>query len=256
MLKRIIITLSVLLLPAQLFAAEGEMGHIKYDKEGQMEPYQVEYDLADKASLQHGAKLFVNYCLSCHSAGYMRYNRMGRDLGISDKEIEKYMGFITDSEGKFKVGALMEANLSEEQARAAFNTVPPDLSLTARSRGPDWIYTYLLSFYRDETAASGWNNALFPHVAMPHVLSHLQGTQRAVMTKDGRHIDHLELATPGTLDQKQYDQAVYDLTNFMVYLAEPAKLVRYRIGVFVILFLIILAIPAYLLNKEYWKDVH
>ncbi|MDX5150866.1 MAG: cytochrome c1 [Acidiferrobacterales bacterium] len=257
MLKKIIITLSVLLLPVHVFAAEGEMGnHIKYDKEGQMEPYNFDYDLKDQDSLQHGAKLFVNYCLSCHSAGYMRYNRMGKDLGISDKEIEKYMGFITDNEGKFKVGALMKANLSAEQAKAAFNTVPPDLSLTARSRGPEWIYTYLLSFYRDETAASGWNNALFPHVAMPHVLSHLQGTQRAVMTADGRHIDHLELVTPGTLDKTQYEKAVRDLTNFMVYLAEPAKLVRYRIGVFVILFLIILAIPAYLLNKEYWKDVH
>jgi len=256
MLKKIIITLSVLMLPVQVFAAEGEMGHIKYDKEGQMEPYQFEYDLNDRESLQHGAKLFVNYCLSCHSASYMRYNRMGQDLGISDKEIADYMGFITDSEGKFKVGALMKANLSEEQARAAFNTVPPDLSLTARSRGPEWVYTYLLSFYRDETAASGWNNVLFPHVAMPHVLSHLQGTQRPVMTADGAHIDHLELSTPGSLDQKQYEKDVYDLTNFMVYLAEPAKLVRYRIGVFVILFLIVLAIPAYLLNKEYWKDIH
>ena len=256
MLKKIIITLSVLLLPAQVFAAEGEMGHIKYDKEGQMEPYHFSYDLNDKDSLQHGAKLFVNYCLSCHSASYMRYNRMGKDLGISDKEIQEYMGFITDNEGKFKVGALMKANLSEDQARAAFNTVPPDLSVTARSRGPNWVYTYLLSFYRDESAPSGWNNALFPHVAMPHVLSHLQGTQRAVMTADGRHIDHLELAVPGTLDQKQYEKDVYDLTNFMVYLAEPAKLIRYRIGVFVFLFLVILAIPAYLLNKEYWKDIH
>jgi len=256
MLKKIIITLSVLLLPAQLFAAEGEMGHIKYDKEGQMEPYHFSYDLNDKVSLQHGAKLFVNYCLSCHSAGYMRYNRMGEDLGISNDDIKEYMGFIPDAEGKFKVGELMKANISEEQAKAAFNTVPPDLSLTARSRGPDWIYTYLLSFYRDESAPSGWNNVLFPHVAMPHVLSHLQGTQRPVMDKDGHRIDHLELATPGTLSPKEYTQDVYDLTNFMVYLAEPAKLVRYKIGVFVVLFLIILAIPAYLLNKEYWKDVH
>jgi len=256
MLKKILFTLSVLIIPMHAFASNSTLEHFKYDAEGQMLPFAYEYDLNDRDSLQHGAKLFVNYCLSCHSAGYMRYNRMGKDLGISDKEIQEYMGFITDNEGKFKVGALMEANLSAEQAKAAFNTVPPDLSLTARSRGPEWVYTYLLSFYRDETAPSGWNNALFPHVAMPHVLSHLQGTQRTVKSEGGEHIDHLELAVPGSLDQKQYEKDVYDLTNFMVYLAEPAKLVRYRIGLFVVLFLLVLAIPAYLLNKEYWKDIH
>jgi len=245
MLKRMIIALSLMVMPGLVLASEG---HIKLDP--------VNIDLGDKASLQRGAKLFVNYCLSCHSASYMRYNRMGADLGISDKEIEKYMGFITDKEGKFKVGALMQANLSADEAKAAFNTVPPDLSLTARSRGPEWIYTYLRSFYQDEKAVSGWNNVVFPSVAMPHVLAGLQGTQRAVMSEDGKVIEKLEMAKAGSMEKADYDKAVRDLTNFMVYLAEPAKLVRYRIGIYVILFLLILAVPAYLLNKEYWKDVH
>jgi ubiquinol-cytochrome c reductase cytochrome c1 subunit len=243
-MKRILVALS-LMLPSLGFAAGG---HAKLDP--------VDIDLGDQASLQRGAKLFVNYCLSCHSAAYMRYNRMGADLGISDKEIEQYMGFITDEQGKFKVGALMKANLSTETAKAAFNTVPPDLSLTARSRTPEWIYTYMRSFYQDEKAVSGWNNVVFPSVAMPHVLADLQGTQRAVMTADGKTVEHLEMARAGRMEKKEYDAAVRDLTNFMVYLAEPAKLVRYEIGIYVIIFLLILAIPAYLLNREYWKDIH
>lgn len=245
MLKRIIVALSLVLMPGLLMAAGG---HAKLDH--------VSIDLGDKPSLQRGAKLFVNYCLSCHSAAYMRYNRMGADLGISDKQVEQYMGFITDKEGKFKVGALMQANLSAETAKAAFNTLPPDLSLTARSRGPEWIYTYMRGFYRDEKAVSGWNNVVFPSVAMPHVLAGLQGTQRAVMHEDGHTVERLEMAKAGSMEKKEFDSAMRDLTNFMVYLAEPAKLVRYEIGIYVILFLLVLAIPAYLLNKEYWKDIH
>lgn len=244
-MRRLIITLSLMAMPGLALASGG---HAKLDH--------VDIDLGDQASLQRGARLFVNYCLSCHSAAYMRYNRMGADLGISDKEIEQYMGFITDKEGKFKVGALMKANLSAEDAKAAFNTVPPDLSLTARSRTPEWFYTYMRSFYQDEKAVSGWNNVVFPSVAMPHVLAGLQGTQRAVMSEDGKTIVHLELAKAGTMEKQDYDNAIRDLTNFMVYLAEPAKLVRYEIGIYVLLFLIVLAIPAYLLNKEYWKDIH
>lgn len=246
MMKRMIIAVSLLIAPGVLLAS-GE--HHKLDK--------VDIDLSDKQSLQRGAKLFMNYCLSCHSASYMRYNRMGADLGISDKQIEKYMGFITGPDGKFKVGGLMKANLSVDEAKAAFNTVPPDLSLTARSRTPEWVYTYLRSFYSDPSRPTGWNNAIFPSVAMPNVLAHLQGTQRAIMDgKEGKTIEKLELERAGTMDKKEFDSAMRDLTNFMVYLSEPAQLVRYRIGLYVLLFLFILAIPAYLLNKEYWKDVH
>lgn len=245
MLKKLIVTLSLLLISGLALASGG---HVKLDS--------VDVDLGDQASLQRGARLFVNYCLSCHSAAYMRYNRMGADLGISDKQIEENMGFITDSGGKFKIGALMKSNLSAEVAMAAFGIVPPDLSLTGRSRGPEWIYTYMRSFYQDEKKVTGWNNAIYPGVAMPHVLAGLQGTQRAVMSADGKTIDHLELAKAGTMEKSEFDGTMRDLTNFMVYLAEPAKLVRYEIGIYVILFLFIMAIPAYFLNKEYWKDIH
>jgi ubiquinol-cytochrome c reductase cytochrome c1 subunit len=250
-MKKVLITVMLALLPAVSFAAaEKSCGEIDCDH--------VNVDLGDRDSLQRGARLFVNYCLSCHSASYMRYNRMAKDLGIGDKMVGKYMGFITDKEGKFKVGALMEANMTPEVAKATFNTVPPDLSDVARSRGPDWIYTYMRSFYRDNTP-SGWNNAVFPHVAMPNVLYGMQGVQRAVFTtkKDGeREFDRFEVEKPGTLSEKQYDAAMRDLTNFMVYLGEPAKLVRYRLGVFVLLFLAVLLLFSWLLKKDYWKDIH
>jgi ubiquinol-cytochrome c reductase cytochrome c1 subunit len=246
-MKKLISTIVLALLPAWAFGAGG---HVKLDH--------VKVDLNDQASLQTGAKLFVNYCLSCHSASYMRYNRMAQDIGLTEKQVEDYMGFITDAKGKFKVGALMQATLSADDARAAFNTVPPDLSLTARSRGADWIYTYLRSFYRD-TTASGWNNTAFPNVSMPHVLFDLQGSQRAVYKTDEhghKTITGFEMETAGSMNPAEYDKAVRDLTTFMVYLGEPAKLVRYRMGVLVIVFLLAFLVVAYLLKKEYWKDVH
>ncbi|MBE9515654.1 MAG: cytochrome c1 [Proteobacteria bacterium] len=209
----------------------------------------VDIDMSDKASLQRGARLFMNYCMSCHSAAFMRYNRMGRDLGLTDELVEKNLMFASD-----KVGSLMKASITEEAAKAAFNTVPPDLSLTGRSRGADWIYTYMRSFYRDTGAVSGWNNSLFDRVAMPHVLYDLQGEQRAVI-KDGK-VSGFEMAKAGSMTVEEYDAAVRDLTNFMVYLAEPAKLVRYRIGGYVMIFMFIFFFVAYLLKKEYWKDIH
>lgn len=234
----------------------------------------VKVDLNDQASLQRGARLFMNYCLSCHSASYMRYNRMAADLGIPEDMMVKNMEFIPDLKGDFKAGALMKSNMSPEVAKAAFNTVPPDLSLVGRSRGPEWFYTYMRSFYRDESRPSGWNNIVFPNVSMPHVLVELQGQQRAVyrtekhdveVMEKGKKVkkvdeekvfDHFELEKPGSMSTEQFDGAMRDLTNFMVYLAEPAKLVRYRIGIVVLVFLAIFMVIAYLLKKEYWKDVH
>jgi ubiquinol-cytochrome c reductase cytochrome c1 subunit len=250
-MNKVLITIILALLPAVSFAAvEKSCGEIECDH--------VSIDLHDQASLQRGAHLFVNYCLSCHSASYMRYNRMGADLGISDSMLKKYMGFIPDKEGKFKVGELMKANMTADVAKAAFNTVPPDLSDVARSRGADWFYTYMRSFYRDNTP-SGWNNAVFPHVAMPDVLYGLQGIQRAVFKTepDGEKIfEHFEMQQPGKMTEKQYNNAMRDLTNFMVYMGEPAKLVRYRLGIYVMLFLAVLLLFSWLLKKDYWKDIH
>ena len=241
MIKIIIIALS-LSIPALSLAAGN---HVKLDS--------VDIDLGDKASLQRGARIFINYCLSCHSAGYMRYNRMGKDLGISDELVSGNLLFAAD-----KIGELMKAVMPAEDAKKAFGTVPPDLTLVTRSRGPEWFYTYMRSFYRDESSASGWNNIVFPNVAMPHVLYAWQGEQRAIFREhEGRQIfDHFEVGSVGSMSKETYTGAIRDLTNFMVYLGEPAKLVRYRIGTYVIIFLLIFLFISYLLKKEFWKDIH
>jgi ubiquinol-cytochrome c reductase cytochrome c1 subunit len=242
-MKKLFLIVSLLVLaPSVTLAASSD---VKLDK--------VKINLNDKKSLQRGARIFVNYCLSCHSAGYMRYSRLGEDLGISEELVQENLLFAAD-----KVGDLMKAVMPKEDAMAAFGTVPPDLTLTARSRGPEWIYTYMRSFYRDEKESSGWNNVVFPKVAMPHVLYEWQGQQRAIFEKDEHGVTHFKeftLERPGTMSSKEYDAAMRDLTNFFVYLGEPAKLERYRLGVFVILFLLVLAVLSWLLKKEYWKDV-
>lgn len=263
-MKKTVLVLLCVLAPGLALAGGG--AGAKIDK--------VSVDLSDKESLQRGARTFVNYCLSCHSASYMRYNRMGEDLGIPEKLLAENMLFIPDAKGDLKPGSLMKSNMSVEAAKAAFNSVPPDLSLVTRSRGPNWFYSYMRGFYRDAKAPSGWNNTVFPGVSMPHVLSDMQGQQRAVyrtdkheteIFKDGKKqkkvteavvFDHFELERAGSQTPEQYDAAIRDLTAFMVYLGEPAKLVRYRLGVLVLVFLAIFLVIAVLLEKEYWKDVH
>ena len=211
----------------------------------------VYVNLSDNASLQRGARLFVNYCLSCHSAAYMRYNRMGEDLGISDAVLKENFLFASD-----KIGDLMVTNMSAEDAKTWFGVAPPDLTLAARVRKADWIYTYLRSFYIDDESPSGWNNTLFENVAMPHVLYGLQGSQRLVGIDPETRKPEFGLVKQGAMSVEEYDDTIRDLTNFMVYLAEPIKLKRHTIGVFVIAFLIILFISAYFLKKEYWRDIH
>jgi ubiquinol-cytochrome c reductase cytochrome c1 subunit len=165
---------------------------------------------------------------------------------------------LSDKFASDKTGDLMTTTMPAEDAKRWFGVAPPDLTLVARVRKPAWIYTYLRSFYLDEKSPSGWNNTLFENVAMPHILYELQGSQRAVFKEENgtKKFDHFELEKPGTMTEVEYDDAMRDLTNFLVYLGEPAKLKRYTIGVFVILFLIVLTVLSYLLKKEYWKDVH
>ena len=211
-------------------------------------------NLSDKASLRNGAHTFVNYCLSCHEASFMRYDRMAKDLGIDRETLKRDMMFAAK-----KPGELMTVHMSDEDAKAWFGVVPPDLSLTARSRGPDWIYTYLRGFYRDEGTATGWNNTLYPNVAMPHVLYEWEGMRTANFetSSDGAKVlAGYDRLSPGTMSVQEYDSAISDLTNFMVYLAEPAKLVRYRIGFWVMVFMLVFVGLSYLLKKEYWRDVH
>ena len=215
-------------------------------------------NLEDKTSLQNGAKLFVNYCLSCHSASYMRFSRTAKDLDIPEEVMKKNMLFMTD-----KIGNNMDVAMRGKDAKKWLGVAPPDLSVIARSRGPDWIYTFLDSYYLDPEKATGVNNLVFRDTAMPHVLWELQGWQKPVYSEEhhGEHgdatkvITDLELVAAGKLNQSEYRKARRDLVNFMTYMAEPARLVRKQVGFWVILFLLILLVPAYLLKKEYWKDV-
>ena len=221
----------------------------------------MEVDLGDKASLQRGATTFVNYCMGCHSAAYMRYNRIGRDLGISEQVLKTNFIFNPDD----KVGDTMTIAMRKTDAELVyFGVNPPDLSVIARSRGADWLYTYFLSFYKDDSRPFGVNNLVFKDVGMPHVLWELQGLQspvyETVTTADGTEkkiITELEPLTEGLQSPEEYDQTVRDLVNFMVYLGEPAQLQRKKVGFWVLLYLVIILLPlTYLLKKEYWRDIH
>jgi ubiquinol-cytochrome c reductase cytochrome c1 subunit len=209
-------------------------------------------------SLQRGAKYFMNYCLSCHSAKYQRYNRMAKDLGLTEQEVMENLMFTTD-----RIGDTMTIAMDPQEAEKWFGVTPPDLSVTARSRGVDWIYTYLRSFYVDESRKFGVNNTVFKDVGMPHVLWQLQGAQKAVFRTekdaaggDVEVFDHFEPVTSGTLSAEEYDQVVRDLTAFMSYIGEPVQLKRQQMGKWVLLFIAVFFVLSYLLKKEYWKDIH
>lgn len=224
----------------------------------------IDVDWSNKAAMQRGAAIFSNYCLSCHSAEYSRYNRVGADLGLTDEEVLENLVFTTNKIGeKTKVGSLMKTTMTSEYAEEAFGTAPPDLSLIARSRGTHWLYNYLRSFYIDDTRPMGMNNGVFANVGMPHVLIDLEGTKKAIWEeKDDGHggkanvIVGFEQVTKGSMTPEEYDAAVYDLVAFLDYMGEPYKEKRRSVGVGVLIFLSFLLILAYLLKKEYWKDIH
>jgi len=212
-------------------------------------------DLGDQASLQRGAQLFMNNCSGCHSLQYMRYSRMASDLGLSEDEVMQNLNFTGG-----KIGDQVHVALTEGEAKQFFGKMPPDLSLIARVRGSDWIYTYLKSFYLDESRPLGWNNKLFPNASMPNPLWEQQGLQQPVYGEaeagGDRPVEKLELATPGAQTPAQFDQSVRDITAFLEYVGEPAALKRQSLGVWVVLFLAFLTFLAWLLKKEFWKDVH
>ncbi|HZV38634.1 MAG TPA: cytochrome c1 [Pseudoxanthomonas sp.] len=212
-------------------------------------------DLTDKASLQRGAKLYVSYCSGCHSLKYLRYSRIASDLGLTEEEVMQNLNFTGG-----KIGDQIQVSLQEDSAKKWFGKMPPDLSLIARVRGSDWVYTYLKSFYLDESRPLGWNNKLFPNASMPNPLWEMQGLQHAEFGKADaageRPVEALKVTQPGNVPPQAYDQAVRDVTNFLEYAGEPAALKRQNIGVWVVLFLAALALLAYLLKQEYWRDVH
>ena len=210
----------------------------------------------DLAALQNGAKLFVNYCLNCHGASAMRYNRL-RDIGLSEEQIKQNLLFSAD-----KVGDTMHIAMDREDAKKWFGAMPPDLSVIARARGSDWLYTYLRNFYRDENRPTGWNNTTFANVGMPHVLYELQGEQTAkhVKVADGhggeKEVIQLELTKPGKMSKSEYDSMVGDLVAYLVYMGEPGAEKRRQTGLLVIIGLSVLLVLSYLLKREFWKDVH
>ncbi|MGH8643866.1 MAG: cytochrome c1 [Gammaproteobacteria bacterium] len=215
-------------------------------------------DPKDVLSLQRGAGLFVNYCLSCHSAAYMRFSRAARDLQIPEDVAKSNLLFVTD-----KINNTMQAAMRAQDAEKWFGVAPPDLSVIARAKGVDWLYTFLNAFYLDPSRPNGVNNRLFEDTAMPHVLWELQGWQTPVYRtskdhegKEEKILDHLQVTIPGKLDESAYQAGVRDLVNFLAYVAEPARMVRERLGASVLLFLGVFSLLCYALKREYWKDVH
>ncbi len=219
----------------------------------------------DLAALQNGAKLFVNYCLNCHSASFMRYNRL-RDIGLTEQQIKDNLMFATD-----KVGDTMQAAITAKQGKDWFGGTPPDLTVIARSRadfgkgsGADYLYTYLRTYYRDDTKATGWNNLAFQGVGMPHVLWELQGQRAAKYVEEKDHhdpsktvhrFDGFEQLTPGKMSPLEFDSAVGDLVAYLQWMGEPARGQRVRIGVWVLIFLGVFTVIAWRLNAAFWKDV-
>ncbi|MEM7209305.1 MAG: cytochrome c1 [Pseudomonadota bacterium] len=225
----------------------------------------IEVNHADKASLQRGASTFVNYCMGCHSASYHRYSRMAVDLGLPDDLVKKNLIFTTDENGEqTKVGALMTNNMDSDYAKQVFGTEPPNLALISRSRNANWLYTYMRTFYEQpERSGLGSNNLVFPDVGMPNVLWELQGKREAVFEivtdengQDKKQFVELRQVGDGKLTEDEFDALVYDLVNFLDYLGDPIKSERHRIGFWVLLFLGVFTAFAYMLKREYWKDVH
>jgi len=210
-------------------------------------------DPRDAVSIQRGAQVFVNYCLGCHSAEAMRYNRL-EELGLTEQQIKDNLMFATD-----KIGDTMTVAMRRSDAKPWFGVAPPDLSVIARARGADWLYTYLRTFYRDDSRETGWNNLVFPNVGMPHVLYEQQGQQVLALhpgSEGESAVPALVLERPGKLSSDEYDKLTADLVNYLVFISEPARETRIRLGYAVLIFLGVLFVPVYLLKKQYWKDVH
>lgn len=207
------------------------------------------------AAVQRGAKLYFNYCIGCHSLKYMRYARIGEDLGLTEDQVMRSFN-VTGA----KFGDTIVSTMPASGAQAWFGKAPPDLSLEARAKGPDWIYNYLKSFYVDPARPVGWNNTLFPGASMPNVLWELQGVQHAEFApaKPGEdaHVEKLVLAQPGKQSAQEFDETARDITTFLQYVGEPAALKREKLGVWVVLYLAFFTLIAYFLKKEFWKDVH
>jgi ubiquinol-cytochrome c reductase cytochrome c1 subunit len=249
-MKKVLVSLLMAL--GLTLSAQANTGGIAWDK--------APSKTNDLGALQNGAKVFVNYCLNCHSAAYMRFNRL-KDIGLTEQQIKDNLLFTTD-----KVGETMKSAIDPKQAKEWFGGNPPDLSVISRSRagqgtGADYLYTYMRTFYADDTKPTGWNNLAFPNIGMPHVLWQLQGKRVPIYetVEEHGHEVHVfkgwEQVTPGTMTSEQYDQTVGDLVNYLQWMAEPAANTRVRLGVWVMLFLCVLTFFTWRMNAAFWKDV-
>ncbi|PPD28784.1 MAG: cytochrome c1 [Methylomonas sp.] len=239
-MKKVLYTL-LFLLPFSVSASSG----VKLES--------ADIDLSDSASLERGAQHYVTYCLGCHSAKHIRYKRIAIDLKLDETEILKNVAPLGAG-----IYDQMHSAMNGHDAEKWFGTTPPDLSLIARSRGADWLYTYLKGFYSDPGKPTGVNNAVFQDVAMPNVFWQKQGTQEAVTKNVDGHdvISELKLVEPGQLSPQEFDKMINDLVNFLVYVGEPVQLERQQMGKYVLFFILMFIVLGYLLKKEYWKDVH
>jgi ubiquinol-cytochrome c reductase cytochrome c1 subunit len=252
---------AVFLASAHSFAAEAEKG-----SEGaaplDWKSWHADVDIQNKASLQRGARNFVNYCLGCHSLKYERYSRLGQDLEIPPNLLEKYIVQPGDKPAQYILTSMPAAD-----AELWFGKTPPDLSLMARARGPDYLYRFLKTFYIDPSRPTGANNLQLPATAMPHVLSEIEGLKKPVFKtvekqgEDGKTtteqvFDHFEQVAPGRMTAEEYDGFVRDTVNFLSYVGEPTQAKRHALGIWVVLFLLVFTWLAWLMKKEYWKDVH
>lgn len=244
-MKKLIALIAFALVPVVGMASEGEV-HLDA----------ANIDVSNEAAIQRGARDFVNYCMGCHSAKYVRYKQFTK-VGLTEDQVKDNLMFAGG-----KIGDHMTIAMNPDDAAKWFGAAPPDLTLVARIRGSDWIYTYLRSFYKDESRPMGVNNVVFPNVGMPHVLLPLQGLQEPVykeVEREGKThkvIEGLELVEPGSMTPGEYDAMVRDLTTFLTYVSEPVQVERKHLGIWVTLFLVVLFVLAYMMKKEWWKDIH
>ena len=219
-------------------------------KSGLMNEYKAINNINNKASLQRGAKYFVNYCSGCHSLKYMRMSTLAKDLDIEEKIFSKNLIFSSK-----KIGETMTIAMKEADAEKWFGAAPPDLSLIARSKGADYVFAKLNTYYEDDESLTGYNNLAYPNTSMPNILANLQGNQKLILDSHNKPEKFTKVSS-GSYSEKEYKQLTNDITNFLVYVSEPAKLKRYSMGFWVLMFIFLFTVIAYYTKKEFWKDIH
>ena len=241
--KKNIIIFAILVTISNLSFASGKTSNL-------IKEYKAINNISNKASLQRGAKYFVNYCSGCHSLKYMRMSTLAKDLDIDEKIFKKNLIFSSK-----KIGETMTIAMNEVEAEKWFGAAPPDLSLIARSKGADYVFAKLNTYYEDDESLTGYNNLAYPNTSMPNILANLQGGQKLILDSHNKPEKFTKVSS-GSYSEKEYQQLTNDITNFLVYVSEPAKLKRYSMGFWVLMFIFLFTVIAYYTKKEFWKDIH